>query len=124
MIDDEEKLRWGCDERVLVGSITRKRIGKGGQYEVFTNRHGEVHKIVPRDRHITITVTANVTKCVKETDAPGIGDVFIAPVDGVDTAFACTQSEMDIPKEDVAVVTMSGRTLPGLTPSAHLLETA
>ncbi len=118
MIGNEEKVRWGDDGAgpgPRFGTITGRKTGKGGALVPGFDRRGATRQFAVRDRHRTITLTATVTEEVTDDDIPEVGDTFLAPVNGRELEFVCTDSQLETFKEDASVLTVSGRTL-GHTP--------
>ena len=112
---------WGFDGRTHYGSIEEKTVTNDGDYEVFRNRVGEVHEIRVYDKRKSISLTATVTDDVDDEDIPEVGDRFTAPYGRHmrETEFVCTGSSLSSRNEDTATLRLSGRMVPGHTPSAH-----
>ncbi len=125
MIGVDERVRWGDADAeadggetatARYGVITRKRVGRGGDLAMALDRRGAARRFAARDRHRTVSLTATVAEGVTEDDVPEIGDVFRAPVNGVETAFVCQSCELETFVEDASVLTLTGRTV-GETPA-------
>ena len=112
MRDADEKIVWGMGEDAgTYGVIQRKRVGNGGTVLEGLNRQGSARQIAVRDRHKTVNLTATVTDSVNEDNIPLVGDKFTVPVNGRPTEFRCLSAELEIPVEDAATLTITGRTL-------------
>ena len=110
---------WGFDGRTRYGSVEEKTVTNDGDYELFRNRHGEVEEVRVYDKRKSIELTATVTDDVDDEDIPEVGDMFTAPYGRKEKEFVCTGSSLSSRNEDTKVLRLSGRMVPGYTPSAH-----
>ena len=118
---DKGRVVWGFDGRTYYGNIEEKTVTNDGDYEVFRNRKGEVHEIRVYDKRKSISLTATVTDDVDDEDIPEVGDRFTAPYGRhmKEKEFVCTGASISSRNEDTATLRLSGRMVPGFTPSAH-----
>jgi len=105
-----DTIAWGLpDGTQAYGEITRRRTARGGTPIFEPGRDGKARFTGVADAHLVVDLVANVLATARAF--PSLGDDFTCPVEGVDTTFRCTLSELDESTENGITIHLAGRTV-------------